>query len=133
MEEILPGKMEYNLEFKGEGKWNRNRQLAFNNCYIGNLLSLGENKTSNFMFGQTTLNDDALLFMGKEMFGFIKVIILFAILFGILSLFIYLDLPSVGLISFYLIVANYAISTTVLISTECQEHLGVVSFWLQRR
>jgi uncharacterized membrane protein YjgN (DUF898 family) len=29
MEEILPGKMEYNLEFKGEGKlWNRNRQLA---------------------------------------------------------------------------------------------------------
>nr|WP_314838141.1 DUF898 family protein [uncultured Flavobacterium sp.] len=110
MEEILPKKMEYKLDFKGEGK-------AFFGIVIVNwlltIVTLGiyypwaKAKTLQFMFGQTTLNDDAFAFhgTGKEMFkGFIKVIIIFAILFGILSLFIYLDLPSVGLISFYLIV-----------------------------
>lgn len=110
MEEILPKKMDYKLDFKGEGK-------AFFGIVIVNwlltIVTLGiyypwaKAKTLQFMFGQTTLNDDAFAFhgTGKEMFkGFIKVIIIFAILFGILSLFIYLDLPSVGLLSFYLIV-----------------------------
>ena len=110
MEEILPEKMQYKLDFKGKG------ETFFGIVMVNWLLTIvtlgiyypwAKAKTLQFMFGQTTLNDDAFAFhgTGKEMFkGFIKVIILFAILFGILGLFIYLDMPSVGLISFYLIV-----------------------------
>jgi hypothetical protein len=47
--------------------------LAFKQLLHWEFIILLKAKTSNFMFGQTTLNDDAFHGTGKEMFkGFIK-------------------------------------------------------------
>ena len=110
MEELVPTKMDYKLDFKGKGE-------AYFGIIIVNwlltTLTLGiyypwaKAKNLQFILGQTTLNGDPFAFhgTGKEMFkGFIKVIALFAILFAILGLFLYLDMPAVGMILFYLIV-----------------------------
>lgn len=108
MEEILPTKMQYKLDFKGKG------ETFFGIVIVNWLLTIvtlgiyypwAKAKTLQFMFGQTTLNNDPFSFhgTGKEMFkGFIKVIALFAVLFAIFGLFFYLELPAVGFILFYL-------------------------------
>lgn len=108
MEEILPKKMEYKLDFKGEGN-------AFFGIVIVNwlltIVTLGiyypwaKAKTLQFMFGQTTLNDDAFAFhgTGKEMFkGFIKAIVLFICLAAVMGIFVYLEMPFLGLMFLYL-------------------------------
>lgn len=62
-------------------------------------------KQLRFVYGSTALQDDRFAFhgTGKEMFkGFIKAILLFAILFGIIFLFSALQMPILGLILFYL-------------------------------
>ena len=110
MEELVPVKVDYKLDFKGNG------QAYFGIVIVNWLLTaltLGiyypwaKAKNLQFILGQTTLNEDPFAFhgTGKEMFkGFVKVLALFAILFGILALFFYNDMPAVGLVLFYLIV-----------------------------
>ncbi|WP_026708365.1 YjgN family protein [Flavobacterium frigidarium] len=107
MEDFLTKKMTYNLDFKGKGG-------DFFGIIIVNwlltIVTLGlyypwaKAKTLQFLFGQTTLNEDAFAFhgTGKEMFkGFIKAILLF-ICFGVIfGIFIYLNMPIVGLLFFY--------------------------------
>lgn len=108
MEEILPTKMHYKLDFKGKG------ETFFGIVIVNWLLTIvtlgiyypwAKAKTLQFLFGQTTLNDDPFSFLGtgKEMFkGFIKVIALFATLIAVFGLFLYMELPAVGFIVFYL-------------------------------
>lgn len=108
MEDLLPKKMTYKLDFKGQGK-------DFFGIVIVNwlltIITLGiyypwaKAKTLQFFFGKTTLNEDPFTFhgTGKEMFnGFIKAIVLFFLLLAIVGIFIYLELPVVGFLIFYL-------------------------------
>ena len=62
-------------------------------------------KKLQYLYGETSLNEDRFEFhgTGKEMFkGFIKAIGLFVVLYGVLLLFVYLKMPAMGLIFFYL-------------------------------
>ena len=62
-------------------------------------------KKLQYLYGETSLNEDRFEFhgTGKEMFkGFIKAIGLFVVLYGVLLLFIYLEMPGIGLLFFYL-------------------------------
>lgn len=62
-------------------------------------------KQLHYLYGETQLNGDSFAFhgTGREMFkGFIKAILLFVSLFGIVYLFTFLELPAVGIILFYL-------------------------------
>ncbi len=108
MEDLLPKKMTYNLDFKGKGG-------DFFGIVIVNwlltIVTLGiyypwaKAKTLQFFCGKTSLNNDPFAFhgTGNEMFkGFIKAIILFFGLFAIMGIFIYLKLPFVGMLLFYL-------------------------------
>ena len=107
MEDFLPKKMTYNLDFKGKGG-------DFFGIVIVNwlltIITLGiyypwaKAKTLQFLFGQTTLNEDAFAFhgTGKEMFkGFIKAILLFfcfAVVMGVLT---YMSMPVFGILFLY--------------------------------
>lgn len=108
MEEIVPTRMNYKLDFKGKGE-------AFFGIVIVNwlltIITLGiyypwaKAKTLQFIFGQSTLNNDPFTFhgTGKEMFkGFIKAIAFFIVLMAVLGIFMYLKMPFVGLLIFYL-------------------------------
>lgn len=108
MEDFLPKKMTYNLDFKGKGG-------DFFGIVIVNwlltIVTLGiyypwaKAKTLQFIFGKTTLNEDAFAFhgTGKEMFkGFIKAIALFFGFGLIFGLFFYFKMPIIGLLLFYL-------------------------------
>ena len=109
MEENLPTKMHYNLDFKGKGD-------SFFKIVIVNwlltIVTLGiyypwaKAKTLQFIFGQTTLNEDPFKFhgTGNEMFkGFIKAILLFVCFLAIAGAIVYFfELPILGLLSFYL-------------------------------
>lgn len=58
-----------------------------------------------YLYGETSLNEDRFAFhgTGKEMFkGFIKAIVLFGMFYGLLFLFLYLKMPVVGILLFYL-------------------------------
>lgn len=61
-------------------------------------------KVLQYIYGATSLNDDRFTFhgTGKEMFkGFIKAILLFVCLYGVLFLFISLKMPFIGIFVFY--------------------------------
>lgn len=107
MEVISPKVRNYQLRFHGTGS-------AFFSVIIVNwlltVITLGlyypwakANKLK-YLYGETSLNDDRFAFhgTGKEMFkGFIKVLILFALIYGLLFLFIYLQMPIIGILVFY--------------------------------
>jgi uncharacterized membrane protein YjgN (DUF898 family) len=108
MEEIVPTRMNYKLDFKGKGE-------DFFGIVIVNwlltIITLGiyypwaKAKTLQFIFGKSTLNNDPFTFhgTGKEMFrGFVKAIALFIALMAILGVFMYLKVPFIGLLIFYL-------------------------------
>jgi uncharacterized membrane protein YjgN (DUF898 family) len=108
MEKTLPGTTSYQLQFNGNGN-------DFFGVIIVNWLltvvTLGlyypwaKARRLQFLYGETTLNGDSFSFhgTGKEMFkGFIKAIFLFALLYGLFFLFLYLKLPLLGLLLFYL-------------------------------
>jgi uncharacterized membrane protein YjgN (DUF898 family) len=99
----------YKLEFKGEG-------TEFFGLVIVNWLltvvTLGiyypwaKVKKMKYLFESTYFNGTSFQFhgTGKEMFkGFIKAILIFASIYGLLLLFIYLDMPIIGAVLFYLI------------------------------
>jgi uncharacterized membrane protein YjgN (DUF898 family) len=107
MEETVQSSTNYNLEFKGNGG-------SFFSIIMINwlltILTLGfyypwaKAKQLKYVYNATVLNGDSFSFQGtgKEMFkGFIKAILIFAILYGGLILFIYLKMPFVGLLLFY--------------------------------
>lgn len=108
MEDFLPKKMTYNLDFKGKGG------DFFGIVIINWLLTIvtlgiyypwAKAKTLQFIFGQTTLNEDSFAFhgTGKEMFkGFIKAIGLFFCLALIMGVLFYLQMPILGGVFFYL-------------------------------
>jgi uncharacterized membrane protein YjgN (DUF898 family) len=108
MEKTLDSATSYELQFNGNGN-------AFFGVIIVNwlltIITLGlyypwaKARRLQFLYGETSLNGDSFSFhgTGKEMFkGFIKAIVLFALLYGLLFLFIYLKIPFVGLLLFYL-------------------------------
>ena len=107
MEEITKKSEDYKIEFKGNGS-------TFFSVIIVNwlltTLTLGfyypwaKAKQLQYTYSATTLNGDSFSFQGtgKEMFkGFIKALLIFALLYGLLFLFISLQMPVVGLLVFY--------------------------------
>jgi uncharacterized membrane protein YjgN (DUF898 family) len=62
-------------------------------------------KKLQYLYSNTTLNNEPFAFhgTGKEMFkGFIKALLIFVALYGVLFLFVYLEMPGTGLLLFYL-------------------------------
>ncbi|GIZ08005.1 YjgN family protein [Flavobacterium sp. UMI-01] len=108
MENYLDKKQNYQLDFNGKG-------CDFFGIVIVNwlltIITLGiyypwaKAKQLRFIYSATSLNGDSFSFhgTGKEMFkGFIKAIAIFGTLYGLLFLFIKLQMPFVGAILFYL-------------------------------
>jgi uncharacterized membrane protein YjgN (DUF898 family) len=108
MEIITSEKKNYDLQFNGKGS-------DFFGVVIVNwlltIITLGfyypwaKANNLKYLYGETSLNNDPFAFhgTGKEMFkGFIKVVLLFALFYGLLFLFIYLEMPIVGILIFYL-------------------------------
>ena len=102
MELITETEKKYKLEFFGIGS-------EFFGIIIVNwlltVLSLGfyypwaKAKKLKFLYGATALNNDRFAFhgTGKEMFvGFIKAIIIIAIIYGVFVLFLFLKMPLIG-------------------------------------
>ncbi|MES2733816.1 MAG: DUF898 family protein [Bacteroidota bacterium] len=61
-------------------------------------------KQLHYLYGSTALNEERFSFhgTGKEMFkGFIKAVIIFAAIYGLLLLFMYLQMPIIGILVFY--------------------------------
>tara|TARA_R110000868_G_scaffold154103_3_gene380145 strand:+ start:446 stop:1405 length:960 start_codon:yes stop_codon:yes gene_type:complete len=107
MEETSQTGKNYKLDFQGKG--NEFFGIIIVNwlltiCTLGIYYPWAKAKKLQFLYGQTSLNGDAFAFhgTGKEMFkGFLKAILLFLILGGILGFFMYLKMPLVGLLLFY--------------------------------
>ncbi|WP_413999672.1 YjgN family protein [Flavobacterium sp. W1B] len=108
MNEPLSSPKNYKIDFHGNGS-------DFFGVIIVNwlltIVTLGfyypwaKAKRLQFLYGGTSLNGDSFSFhgTGKEMFkGFLKAILIFITLYGMLLLFIYLKIPFVGLLLFYL-------------------------------
>ncbi|MGA9637772.1 YjgN family protein, partial [Flavobacterium sp.] len=108
MENNLESNQNYTLDFNGKGS-------DFFGIVIVNwlltILTLGiyypwaKAKQLQFVYSSTTLNGDSFSFhgTGKEMFkGFIKAILIFGMLYGLLFLFIKLQMPFVGIFLFYI-------------------------------
>ncbi|MEO8253495.1 MAG: DUF898 family protein [Flavobacterium sp.] len=107
MEDNLQSNQNYKLDFHGKGS-------DFFGIIIVNwlliIITLGiyypwaKAKQLQFIYGSTSLNGDSFSFhgTGNEMFkGFIKAILIFGVLYGILFLFIYFKMPISGLLLFY--------------------------------
>lgn len=108
MEETLKTPTNYQLEFNGKGS-------EFFSVIIVNwlltVLTLGfyypwaKARKLQFLYGETSLNGDSFSFhgTGKEMFkGFIKAILIIGVLYGLFFLFLYLQLPILGIGILYL-------------------------------
>lgn len=107
MEQNYPQKHEYQLNYQGKGS------ELFSIIIVNWLLSIvtlglyypwAKAKQLSYLYGSSTLNNDSFTFhgTGKEMFkGFIKAIILFIILYGILFIFTYFEYPIIGFLIFY--------------------------------
>ncbi|OYX85911.1 MAG: hypothetical protein B7Y83_03260 [Flavobacteriales bacterium 32-34-25] len=108
MENHLGNDQNYKLDFHGKGS-------DFFGIIIVNwlltIITLGiyypwaKAKQLQFIYSSTSLNGDSFSFhgTGKEMFkGFIKAILIFGILYGVLISFVYLKMPFVGLLLFYI-------------------------------
>jgi uncharacterized membrane protein YjgN (DUF898 family) len=107
MENELPDLKDYKLSFHGQGK-------AYFGIVIVNwlltIITLGiyypwaKARNLQFLYGSTALEGDRFTFhgTGREMFvGFIKAIVIFGLIYGILVLFLYLEMPILGIILFY--------------------------------
>jgi len=107
MENEISDLKDYKLSFHGEGK-------TFFGIIIVNwlltVITLGfyypwaKAKQLQYMYGSAALNDDRFAFhgTGKEMFkGYIKALVIFGLIYGILLLAIYFDYLYAGLIFFY--------------------------------
>jgi uncharacterized membrane protein YjgN (DUF898 family) len=108
MEENLQRSANYQLEFNGRGS-------DFFSVIIVNwlltILTLGfyypwaKARKLQFLYGETSLNGDSFSFhgTGKEMFrGFVKAILIILSLYSLFFLFLYLQLPVLGIVSLYL-------------------------------
>ena len=106
-EKTIPDLKKYKLSFHGQGK-------AYFGILIVNwlltIVTLGfyypwaKARNLQFLYGSTALENDRFTFhgTGREMFvGFIKTIVIFGIIYGILMLFIYLEMPILGITIFY--------------------------------
>jgi len=108
MENSLSELKNYELDYKGKG------EDLFGITIVNWLLTavtLGfyypwaKAKRLQYLYSNTTLNNEPFAFhgTGKEMFkGFIKALLIFLALYGVLFLFLYLEMPGMGLILFYL-------------------------------
>lgn len=108
MDNQLEKEQKYDLSFQGKGS------DFFGVVMINWLLTIvtlgfyypwAKAKQLQFLYSNTVLNEDSFSFhgTGKEMFkGFIKAVLVFGVLYGLLFLFIYLKMIGVGLIIFYL-------------------------------
>ncbi len=107
MEETTTTEKKYKLDFYGKGG-------EFFGIIIVNwlltIITLGfyypwaKAKQLNFLYGSTSLNNDRFSFhgTGKEMFiGFIKAIFVFALIYGISIMFIYMQMPIIGILLLY--------------------------------
>ena len=107
MELLTENEKKYKLEFLGKGS-------EFFGIIIVNwlltVLSFGfyypwaKAKKLKFLYGATALNNDRFAFhgTGKEMFvGFIKAIIIIAIIYAVFFLFLFLKMPLVGILILY--------------------------------
>ena len=107
MENELPDLKNYKLSFHGQGK-------AYFGIIIVNwlltIVTLGfyfpwaKAKNLKYLYGSTALENDRFTFhgTGREMFvGFIKAIVIFGLIYGILALFMYLEMPVLGVLLFY--------------------------------
>lgn len=107
MENEISDLKDYKLSFHGQGK-------AYFGIIIVNwlltIITLGiyypwaKARNLQFLYGSTALDNDRFTFhgTGKEMFvGFIKAIVIFGVIYGILLLSIYLEMPVLGVIIFY--------------------------------
>jgi len=107
MENEISDLKNYKLSFHGQGK-------AYFGIVIVNWLltvvTLGvyypwaKAKNLQYLYGSTALNNDRFTFhgTGKEMFvGFIKAFVIFGLIYGILPLFFYLEMPILGAVIFY--------------------------------
>ncbi|MCV9932452.1 YjgN family protein [Flavobacterium sp. LS1R47] len=108
MDKPLQSSTTYELQFNGSGN-------AFFSVIVVNwlltIVTLGfyypwaKARKLQFLYGETSLNGDSFSFhgTGKEMFkGFIKAIFIFVLLYALLFLFLYLKIPFIGLLLFYL-------------------------------
>lgn len=131
MEDNLVSKQEYKLDFNGKGS-------DFFGIIIVNwlltIITLGiyypwaKAKQLQFIYSATSLNGDSFSFhgTGKEMFkGFIKAILIFGILYGVLFVFVYLKMPFWG---FYYSISDlllfFQLLFMVLTVIECLVLLG---------
>jgi uncharacterized membrane protein YjgN (DUF898 family) len=108
MENLSEKNQSYKLEFQGSGKDFFAVTIV---NWILTIITLGfyypwaKARKLQFLYGATYLNGDSFSFhgTGKEMFkGFIKAILIFITLYGLLFLFLYLKLAFVGILLFYL-------------------------------
>lgn len=108
MENINSGSSNFKLSFHGKG--GEYFGIVIVNWLL-TIITLGiyypwaKAAQLKYLYGATALNNDRFAFhgTGKEMFkGFIKAILIFIVIFGVLFLFIRLNMPIVGFILFYL-------------------------------
>lgn len=108
MENFLSETKKHTLDFHGKGgdffgiiivNW------LLTTLTLGLYYPWAKAKQLQFLYGETSLNNDRFAFhgTGKEMFkGFLKVIGLFLILAAVMGIFTFLKMPLVGLLLFYL-------------------------------
>ena len=107
IENEIPELKDYKLSFHGQGKTYFGIVIV---NWLLTVITLGfyfpwaKARNLQFLYGSTALENDRFAFhgTGKEMFiGFLKSIVIFGVIYGILFLFIYLDMTMLGAIIFY--------------------------------
>lgn len=100
--------MSYKLNFHGSGMEYFGIVIVnwfFTVITLGLYYPWAKAKQLQYIYGSTELNEDRFSFhgTGKEMFkGFIKAILIFGAIYGILLLFIVFEMPNLGILFFYL-------------------------------
>ena len=107
MENELPDLKNYKLSFHGQGKAYFGIIIVnwlFTIVTLGFYFPWAKAKNLKYLYGSTALENDRFTFhgTGREMFvGFIKAIVIFGLIYGILALFMYLEMPVLGVLLFY--------------------------------
>ena len=107
MENELPDLKNYKLSFHGQGKAYFGIIIVnwlFTIVTLGFYFPWAKAKNLKYLYGSTALENDRFAFhgTGREMFvGFIKTIVIFGLIYGILALFMYLEMPVLGVLLFY--------------------------------
>ncbi|HTG64814.1 MAG TPA: YjgN family protein [Flavobacterium sp.] len=117
MEKSLEKRVEYALNYNGKGSDYFGIVIV---NWLLTVVTLGiyypwaKAKQLQYIYNSTSLNEDSFEFhgTGKEMFkGFIKAVLVFMVLYGVLILFIYLKMPFTALLLFYgLLIAVFPIA-----------------------